>query len=144
MNTKIVGENLRKIRIKKNITQSEISKLTGISNVYLSNLEKGIKKNPSIKILEKIASALNVSVDEFFKEDVQKEDDPDEELSLSEILRGIYNNVPDTELPLAAQIVKKLIDEDLINKDGTIPPKVQKLLLEAISLQSKLEHIKKE
>lgn len=133
-----IGERLREIRKNKNMTLKDIAKKINTSTGFLSDIENN-KSIPSINKLEDICNALNISLGTFFR-DVSG----DEELSLSEILRDIYNNVPDTELPLAAQIVKKLIDEDLINKDGTIPPKVQKLLLEAISLQSKLEHIKKE
>lgn len=132
-----IGERLREIRKSKNMTLGEIAKKINSSSGFLSDIENN-KSVPSISKLEDICNALNISLETFFK----NEDGGN--LSSSEILMDIYNNISDEkELPLAAQIVKKMIDEDLINEDGTIPPKVQKLLLEAISLQSKLDHIKK-
>ena len=43
------------IRREKGITLTEIANRTGISIGYLSHLEKGTRKNPSIEIMDKIA-----------------------------------------------------------------------------------------
>lgn len=48
---------------------NETAKMAGISGSYLSNIEKGIKNNPSTETLQKIANVLGVSVKEFFKVD---------------------------------------------------------------------------
>lgn len=60
---------MKQIRKEKGITLSNIANETGISLGYLSHLEKGTRKNPSIDIMDKIAKALRESVsDVFFKE----------------------------------------------------------------------------
>lgn len=64
----MIGENIKKIREEKHLGLNETARMAGISGSYLSNIEKNIKLNPSMESLEKIAKALNVSVEDFFKE----------------------------------------------------------------------------
>lgn len=60
---------------------SELSERTGISKSYLSNIERNLKLNPSIHVMEKIASVLNVdlktllklAVDGEIKQNLEKE-----------------------------------------------------------------------
>lgn len=61
-----LGQNLKKIRIKKGISQGDISRKLNMDRGYISGIENG-KKNPTLSTLEKIASALNVSVEELIK-----------------------------------------------------------------------------
>jgi len=51
--------NLKKIREEKNISQSKLAILAGISRSYVSEIESG-KKTPSLDMLERIAEALEV------------------------------------------------------------------------------------
>ena len=48
-----------KARVDKNITQKELSVKTGINQTDISKFETGVRK-PSLKILEKIANALDM------------------------------------------------------------------------------------
>lgn len=57
---------MRKIRTSKNMTLEDLSERTGISAGYLCHLEKGTRKNPSVQIMEAIASALDKTVVEIF------------------------------------------------------------------------------
>lgn len=68
----MLGDNIRKIRKDKKISINNLSKLTGISLGYLSDLENNKAKNPSIDKLNLIATALEVSVDSFFKDTYEK------------------------------------------------------------------------
>ncbi len=63
----MIGENIKKIRKKKNISQDKLSKLADITHTTLAKIEAGINSNPTIKTLKKIADALNVTVDELLK-----------------------------------------------------------------------------
>jgi putative transcriptional regulator len=47
------------------LTQEELAKKAEISRAYLSNLESG-KYTPSLEVAHKLASLLNMSVDELF------------------------------------------------------------------------------
>lgn len=61
------GIRIRKLRTEQGMSLNRLSELTGISKSYLSLLERGIQKNPSIVVLEKLAEALQVSLDVFIK-----------------------------------------------------------------------------
>ena len=56
---------LKELRKQKNITLSELSRLTGISKSHLNYIENGIKE-PTISVLVLIAKALNVKIDELY------------------------------------------------------------------------------
>jgi len=55
-----IGENIRKYRRKRNLTQKQLGELFELSNTYLSDIENN-RTNPSIKTLKKVAKALEVS-----------------------------------------------------------------------------------
>lgn len=61
------GKNIKFIRESKNIGVNELSRLSGVNASYISALERDEKKNPSVAILEKLANALEVSIDEIMK-----------------------------------------------------------------------------
>jgi transcriptional regulator with XRE-family HTH domain len=46
---------------------TDISDITGISKVYLSNLNTGKKCNPGGIVIQQISEVLNVSADEVLK-----------------------------------------------------------------------------
>ena len=56
----LVGDNLRRIRLSKGLTQERFAELSGFSQQYLSGLEQG-RRNPTIITLYEIAAALGVS-----------------------------------------------------------------------------------
>ncbi|OCA87509.1 hypothetical protein A8F94_06475 [Bacillus sp. FJAT-27225] len=61
------GKRIRQLREEKGISLNKLSEITGISKSYLSFLERGIQKNPSIYILEKLAEALQTEVGVLIK-----------------------------------------------------------------------------
>ncbi len=54
-----IGNNIKRLRIEKKLTQKKLSELTGISEVMISQYELGLR-NPKLENLQKIAKALNV------------------------------------------------------------------------------------
>lgn len=63
---KKLGDNIRRIRLEKGLTQIELSKKLKVDRSYVSNVEQG-KKNPTLTTIEKIANVLRVSTDELLK-----------------------------------------------------------------------------
>ena len=57
---------IRKIRIEKNMTQEELSRKSGISESYISELENNLKM-PIILTLCRLAEALEVDISELYK-----------------------------------------------------------------------------
>jgi len=66
----IVGENVRKIRLKEYLTQEELALKSGLSQGYVNQLESG-KRGFTQKSLEMIVTALSVPISELFKGDSQ-------------------------------------------------------------------------
>lgn len=54
---------------KQGLTQYKLSKMIGVSPSVLTDLKNGRNKKPSFELMEKIADALNVSLDIFRKDD---------------------------------------------------------------------------
>lgn len=52
--------NLKKIRISKNLTQVQLSKISGISQSHISDIES-CSKSPTLETIEKLANALQVN-----------------------------------------------------------------------------------
>lgn len=57
---KLVGRNLNRIRKERGLTQEQLAERSGLSQQYLSGLERG-RRNPTVVTLFEIASALGVS-----------------------------------------------------------------------------------
>lgn len=57
---------IKPLRKSRNITLYGLSKSTGISRTYLRNLENNKVFNPTLQILNKIASVLNVTIKDLF------------------------------------------------------------------------------
>ena len=56
---------LRKVRERKGLTQVELCKRAKLTQGYLSLLESGEKKAPSIAVMKRLAKALGVPVAEL-------------------------------------------------------------------------------
>ena len=60
-------EKIKLIRVKKGVSQLELSLRSNLSQSFIANIEKG-KKQPSVLTLIKIADALEVNPQDFFPE----------------------------------------------------------------------------
>ena len=56
---RIVGSNVRKLRLECQMTQEQLSDASGLAQQYISELENG-RRNPTIVTLYEIAVALKV------------------------------------------------------------------------------------
>ncbi|MFC0561178.1 helix-turn-helix domain-containing protein [Halalkalibacter alkalisediminis] len=61
------GGNIRMIREEKGMTLNELAALSGVSKSYISYIERGMQKNPSISVLEKISTALGIEFIELIE-----------------------------------------------------------------------------
>lgn len=64
--SKKLGDNIKRIREEKGMSQGDISRALNMDRGYISRVESG-QKNPTISNIEKIAKALGVSPDKLFK-----------------------------------------------------------------------------
>ena len=61
-----LGQNIKQIRLRRKMSQGDICRAIEMDRSYMSAIESG-KKNVTIAVVEKIARALDVSVDELLK-----------------------------------------------------------------------------
>jgi len=61
-----LGQNLKRIRTEKGISQGDIVRSFGMDRSFISNIENG-KTNPTLATISKLAKAIGVSTDELLK-----------------------------------------------------------------------------
>ena len=54
------GRNVRTVREAKGWSQDSLAEATGLHRTYLSGIERGVR-NPTLVVVQKIATALQVS-----------------------------------------------------------------------------------
>lgn len=101
MNT-LSKEKLNEQKAKKNLTNLKISQLT---NIPISNVDKifsGVNKNPTLDTIQKIATVLDCSIDDFIdykKEPVcpfyidKKTKEIAQEILKNKNLKELFNNI---------------------------------------------------
>jgi transcriptional regulator with XRE-family HTH domain len=60
-----LGDYIRTQRRDSNVSLRQLAKLAGVSNPYLSQIERGLRK-PSAEILQQIAKALRISAEALY------------------------------------------------------------------------------
>jgi transcriptional regulator with XRE-family HTH domain len=62
----LVARNIRRLRVAKGLSQEVLAVDAAIDRTYVSRLERGLE-NPTVAVLERLAIALSVKIEEFFK-----------------------------------------------------------------------------
>jgi transcriptional regulator with XRE-family HTH domain len=62
-----IGKNIKRLRQAKGISQDKLSKLADLSLQTVVKMELDDKPNPTIETVQKIAKALNISIDDLMK-----------------------------------------------------------------------------
>jgi transcriptional regulator with XRE-family HTH domain len=84
-----LGEFIREQRSTARLSLRKLSELAGISNPYLSQIERGLRK-PSAEILQQIAKALRISAETLYvRAGILEERDDEADLE-GDILRDRY------------------------------------------------------
>lgn len=64
---RLLGENVRRERLRQGLTQDALAVEAGMTRSYLSDLERGTR-NPSVHALGLLARALRVEAADLLKE----------------------------------------------------------------------------
>ncbi|QQS35989.1 MAG: helix-turn-helix transcriptional regulator [Ignavibacteriales bacterium] len=64
-----IGKRIKELRDKKKISQEKLAELADLDRTYINTVERG-KRNISIENIEKIATALDCTLQEFFKSEL--------------------------------------------------------------------------
>jgi transcriptional regulator with XRE-family HTH domain len=60
-----LGDFLREQRTGAQLSLRQLAELTGVSNPYLSQIERGLRR-PSAEVLQQIAKALRISAEQLY------------------------------------------------------------------------------
>lgn len=61
-----LGKRIQYLRASRKMSQEDLALESGVNKNYLSDLERGCR-NPTVKILAKIATGLGISLSDLFK-----------------------------------------------------------------------------
>ena len=70
---KILGQRIRNYRTAKRLSQEKLAELAGCHHTYIGQVERG-EKNVTVESIEKISTALNVSLSKLFEKFGAEED----------------------------------------------------------------------
>lgn len=62
------GRNVRSLRTAKGYSQERFAHLVDLDRTYIGGIERG-ERNPALKVIIRIADALETSVDHLFRKD---------------------------------------------------------------------------
>ena len=65
MNNYSIGDRIRNLRLSKHLSQEKVALRACITTAYLGQIERG-EKNPTVKLVGKIANVLEISLSELF------------------------------------------------------------------------------
>lgn len=64
--SKQFGKKVREVRLKQGLSQGDVARRLNLHRSYVSGIERGVR-NPSLKVVQKIAKALEVKVNDLLK-----------------------------------------------------------------------------
>lgn len=102
-NLKLFGKRIKELRKNKKLTQEQLGELVGVDYKQIGNIETGTYFT-TMPTLERIASALNVEIEELFKFNHNKE----KEVLLAEI-NSLLNNAPEDKIRILYRIAKDVL-----------------------------------
>jgi transcriptional regulator with XRE-family HTH domain len=79
-----IGQYIREQRTVAKVSLRQLAQATGVSNPYLSQIERGLRK-PSAEILQQIAKGLRISAETLYVQAgilTEREGDPDVQSSI--------------------------------------------------------------
>lgn len=62
-----IGVNIKKIRAEKGYSLEKIARLADLSLNTIVKIENGVNQNPTFETLQKIAKALDISVEDLLQ-----------------------------------------------------------------------------
>lgn len=114
---------LRELRVKKGLTTREVKTAIGISDSYISQLETGNAKNPSITSLFAIASFYGVTLEDILDDKGKlKEGDPRYKKRQTSVDTQVHN-LAERVAALEKVIISLKSDVDILTEIFTNPSK---------------------
>ncbi|MEA2451996.1 MAG: hypothetical protein QOG04_706 [Actinomycetota bacterium] len=103
-----LGEFIREQRRSSRLSLRKLSDLAGISNPYLSQIERGLRK-PSAEILQAIAKALRISAETLYVRAGILDEDREHDL-VAEILKD--GSITERQKQVLIDVYRSFSDDD--------------------------------
>jgi len=58
----MIGQRIHQLRLEKGMSLSELADRANVAKSYLSAIERGLRDNPSLQVMEKLAGILDTSI----------------------------------------------------------------------------------
>ena len=101
---KRIGGKITEIRLAQKLTQAELAERVGVSVESISRMERGVSF-PSLKTVERVATALNAPLRSFFGFDEEPAADKSFERELSK-LTAFLRTLREDEINLVHKILR--------------------------------------
>lgn len=107
----LLGDNIKRIRLDKKMGLNETARKAGITGGYLSSIENNKRTNIGTSILQAIAEALSVTVNDLFGEN----EDTSQSSNEQEIIKK-FEDMPDFED--AEEALKFILEQPVLMHYG--------------------------
>ncbi|MGF7056465.1 helix-turn-helix domain-containing protein [Brassicibacter mesophilus] len=108
-----IGANVRRIRNDRNISILKLRELTGLSKSTISDLEND-KSSPTVETLQKIANALEVDVEDFFKSEQKNEENTKKWDNKKNSDTNLAKEAENIEFTTPEQAMKFILEQNVI------------------------------
>lgn len=98
-----IGRRIKSLRAMRGYSQEQLSEIMGISQNYLSNVERG-KENPTLDLFIRLSQGLKVRIQEIFE--IETDEEPK---ALRQRLRQLAGETKDPELKRIVKVLETLI-----------------------------------
>lgn len=139
-----IGENIKKIRVKKKLSQKTLGNILGVSQAMIAQYETG-KRIPKIETVDKIATALDVSRSALLTDVSPKEKGSVVKIGIEDMVKDFNIEVDDIKgdissiaLEIVTQRKKYIKFYDDLNGIG------QKKAIEQVEMLTKIPEYRKE
>lgn len=62
-----IGNNIKKHRTKLGLSQEDFAQKSGVKYTTLTKIESNVIKKPSVLVMDKLAKALDISIEDLIK-----------------------------------------------------------------------------
>lgn len=101
--TRRLGGRIRKLRKSRGQTQEQLAQEAGVSDKYLSEVERGVSK-VSVEVLDKVASGLNVELRDLLAMDLEED-----RKQMEDYLIRLIKGASDEQLVVLQRVVRAIL-----------------------------------
>lgn len=92
-----LGRNIHKLRTNKNLTQEQLAELCGLTVNFISRIERDKTTRISVFTVQKIAKALNTSIDDLLSADINIRESNKQVKPNQQLLNNELNKLDDAK-----------------------------------------------